>query len=459
MATSGLAGTPALEPSRAAIAVRIPRWPPAPVALLCFILLCPTFLSLDIAGLRLPPYRFLFLILLPLALVRMMSRPDIRIRGFDVLVGLLAVWQVAIYAYNDGQAGLVYGGSLALEILGGYFIARAYVRDPGVMISTVNLLVVTIAILGAIALIDMITGRYVLYEIMSPFLSLPPPTEAEYRWGLRRSNATFDHPIHYGVYCASVLALVWYAARDPVRRYMRAGFVAFATFLALSSAPLLSVGLQSAMIAWNTLTRGFPMRLYITLAIISGLYIGVMFVSNRPPLQLLITGMTFDPWTGIYRTWIWEHGLANVWASPWTGLGLADWERPDWMVASTIDSFWLVLAMRSGIPAFLILALAIGLLMRAVVRRGSRSKDPIRRRLAAGWMISLLALCLLGATVHYWNVLHTAFFFYLGLGGMLADPKPMRKPRPRAASHQHPAAVWPEPAWPTPAMASAPEVR
>lgn len=115
--------------------------------------------------------------------------------------------------------------------------------------------------------------------------------------------------------------------------------------------------------------------------------------------------------------------MENVWANPWFGIGLGDWERPWWMVSSTVDAFWLVIAMRGGIPTFLLLAIAILLIGRAVVNNQSKLADPVARRLAAGWLISLIALSLIGCTVHYWNVLHSYYFFFIGLAGWLADPR------------------------------------
>ena len=38
-----------------------------------------------------------------------------------------------------------------------------------------------------------------------------------------------------------------------------------------------------------------------------------------------------------------------------------------WMVSSTVDAFWLVVAMRSGIPTFLLMVLAIALLAYALL--------------------------------------------------------------------------------------------
>lgn len=402
---------------------RAVRWPPLPVVLLVCGLLLPTFISIDIFGLRLPPYRLLFLALLPFALVRLISRRDIRIQNFDVAIFVFALWQGMAYTISSGAQGLTYGGSLAVEILGGYLIGRVYVRDLETLVATVRLILLSIMVAMSVALIDLIAGRPVLWELFHPLIGGDPPTEPDTRWGLRRGNATFDHPIHYGVYCATLFALIVRAEAELFKRFLTGAVVALATFLALSSAPLLSIALQSAMLFWEFVTRRIAHRVGITLAILAGLYIGVSLIATRSPIMLLISGATFDPWTGVYRTMIWEHGLNNVWAHPLTGLGLADWVRPDWMVASTIDAYWLVLTMRSGIPALLIVALALVLLLRKVARRGTASTDKKRRRLATGWMISILSLCVLGCTVHYWNGLHALMFFYIGLGGVFADPR------------------------------------
>lgn len=405
-------------------------WPPFPVVLLICSLVLPTFISIDVFGLRLPPYRLLFLALLPFALAKLVTRPDIRIQGFDIAVFVFALWQAIIYPLNSGSEGMTYGGSLAVEIMGGYLIGRVYVRDIGTLMATIRLIFLSVVVVMAVALIDLAAGRPVLWELFHPLIGGDPPTEPDTRWGLRRGNATFDHPIHYGVYCATMLALIWCAEARGLWRILKGATVVFATFLALSSAPLLSIALQSGMLIWEYATRGIAFRIAISLAIVTGLYIGVSLVATRSPLMLLIAGATFDPWTGIYRMMIWENGLNNVWAFPLTGLGLADWARPDWMVASTIDAYWLVLAMRSGIPAFLIVTIALLLLLRKAVTRSITSRNRSRRRLATGWVISMLSLCVLGCTVHYWNGLHAAMFFYIGLGGVFADPR-----RVRALSH------------------------
>lgn len=409
------------------------RKTPWPVILVILSFIFPTELSLVIGDLRLSPHRVAFLVLLPFALTRLVLRPDCRLKLYDLPFVALAIWQTAIFTWHAGNAGLAFGGSWALEGLGGYAIARAYVRDLDTLRASMRFVFFSIIVAAAIAFLDTLTARYFTHDLLRASLGGDPMPPMELRKGLARAAGTFDHPIHYGTYCATMFALIWLSEPARTWRYLRAAGMGIAAFLAMSSAPLLSLGLQGLMLTWDHFTKGFNLRAHLTLAIMVGLYIGVLAVSNRPPVQLLITGATFDPWTGLYRMMIWEHGLTNIWASPWTGLGLADWERPNWMFSSTIDAYWLVLPMRSGIPAFLFLALGIILLARGVIVRGTRMRDALHRRASMGWMISLIAFCLLGATVHFWNVPHALFYFFLGLGGALANPRAAMAASPAAA--------------------------
>jgi len=394
-----------------------------PLVALVASFLCPTEFSLFIAGLRLPPHRLVLLALFPIAVYRMLMRRDIRMHAFDVLFFLYAAWTTLIYAYHTGgHEGFVYGGSMALESLVPYLVARAWVRDLDSFLALLKVMVAAVAIAGLFALPETLLGKIFTHDLLRILTGYEHPTGIEQRMGLTRAYGTFDHPIHYGTFIASILALVWYAERRTSMRMSKSALVAGTTFLGLSSAPLLCLGLQSGMIAWERLTRGIAARGGITLAVIVGIYIGISLVSSRSPIAIVATGFTIDSWTGFYRLQIWENGIQTVWSYPLTGIGLAEWERPVWMVATTVDSFWLVTTMRAGIPAFLLVALAIVLIGKGAHRFIGRARDRYVRRLAIGWMMSLIALCLIACTVHFWNVLHTYFFFFVGLGGWLADP-------------------------------------
>ena len=332
------------------------RKTPLPITLAILSFISPTELSLVVGDLRLSAHRVVFLIFIPFALYRLALRPDCRLKLYDVPFFGLAIWQIFAFTYHGGQAGFIFGGSAALESLGAYAIARAYIRDLETLQAAMRIVFYSIVLAALIALLDTLTGTHFIHELLRKALGGPPLPPVEFRKGIVRAASTFDHPIHYGTYCAAMFALIWMCEPKKTWRYVRAAGIGVAAFLAMSSAPLLSLSVQCAMMAWNRFTVAIPFRVQITLAVLVGLYLGVLLVSNRPPVQILISVATFDPWTGYYRMLIWEYGLENVWGSPWVGIGLADWERPKWMYSSTIDAYWLVLALRTGIPAFLLVA-------------------------------------------------------------------------------------------------------
>jgi hypothetical protein len=397
---------------------------PYPLIFLIISFLCPVELAIYIGEIRLPPHRVALVILVPWALWRIATRADIRIRSFDTFFILFGLWTMWAYRQHDPVGGFVYGGSIALECVGAYLVPRAWIRDTASLRATLKVMLLAILTAGLLALPETLFGKIFTHDLMAQLTGYTHPTGVEQRaGGLTRAYSVFDHPIHYGTFCAGLFAMFWYAEKRTVKRGVRSVMISGATLLGVSSAPLLCIFLQLSMLSWEYLSRGLKQRMPFTMAILAGLYVGMSLVSNRSPMNHIATGMTFDSWTGFYRLQIWEHGLNNVWANPMIGIGLNEWERPSWMISPTVDAFWLVIAMRTGIPAILLVSIAILILGRRVVVRSITSRDLEIRRLATGWMMSLIALCLIAATVHFWNVLSSFFFFFLGLGGWAADPK------------------------------------
>lgn len=420
---------------------------PLPITLAILSFIAPTELSLVVGDLRLSPHRLVFLLFIPFAIWRLVMRPECRLQVYDIPFFGLAFWQTFVFAYHAGSAGFAYGGSWSLESLGAYTIARAYIRDLETLQASLSIVFYSIVVAGLIATLDTLTSSYFTHDVLRAMLGGEPMPPVEFRRGIARAASTFDHPIHYGTYCVTMFALIWMAEPQKTWRVVRAVGLGAAAILSMSSAPILSLGLQAGMMLWNRYTGFIPFRTQLTLTVLAGLYVGALLVANRSPLQILISIATFDPWTGFYRMLIWDFGLDNLWSSPWVGIGMADWERPKWMVSSTIDAYWLVLALRTGIPAFLLLVTGIALIGYGVVKRGRGSHDPMRRRISAGWMISLVSICLLGATVHYWNVPHALFYFFLGLGGCIANPRRVAAPARAAAQtakRLHPSFIRPQ---------------
>jgi len=395
---------------------------PLPVLLLILSFLCPSELSLYAGGLRLPPHRVALIILVPIALWRMMSGKAFRIHAFDILILVYAVWTGVTFTLHHGSDGIPYGGSLALECAGGYLVARVWVRDLQVFRAVISLLVASIVVTALIALPETLLHQPFAHQFMHALTGVHHHAQTEVRMGFNRAYGTFDHPIHLGTYCSSLLALVWFSSEGHIQRMKRAAILIGATLLGLSSAPMLGIGVQLGWIMWDRASRGIGQRAMMTAATIGFLYAGAMVVANRTPIAFIATTLTLNAQTGYYRMLIWDYGVDNVLASPWIGIGLNDWMRPSWMPAETIDTYWLIITMRSGLPATCMLVVALGLLISAIWRSMRRLRDKRLKRIAAGWVFSFIAFALVAATVHLWNVQHTYFYFFVGLAGWLADP-------------------------------------
>lgn len=397
---------------------------PLPILLLVASFLAPTELSFYFAGLRLPPHRIALLMILPFALARLFARRGPRLRTFDFAVAAYTGWTLfALAQHGEGASGLVFASSLALESLGAYLVARAYVRSEQDFRATLALLLLAVLIAALVALPETFLGRHFTHDAFQALTNYYHPRTIEKRMGLVRAYGTFDHPIHLGTFAASLLALVWCASPRLGHRFRGLAIVAAATLATLSSAPMLCLALQIGLLVYERATRGLPYRVALTLGVLvlaGGL---LSLVTTRSPFALIATGFTLDPWTGYYRLLIWEYGMATVLAHPLLGIGLADWERPHWMYSETVDAFWLVIAMRTGLPGIALILAAVALVVAAVWRASDRCAPRSVRQIARGWIIALVAMSLAAATVHLWNVVHTYFFFFLGLAGWIADPR------------------------------------
>jgi O-antigen ligase len=241
--------------------------------------------------------------------------------------------------------------------------------------------------------------------------------------GLFRSQTVFAHPIHYGLFCSTAFSLVFVGMKGTMSGVLRY-FIAFAVlcgvFLALSSGALLAAVLQICLISWAFIFRNLPRRWTLLLALFVLMYVVIDLLSNRTPIKVLMTYATFSVHNAYYRAVIFEWGMINVWANPIFGLGLRSWIRPSWMHTTSVDNFWLVSAMRYGIPGFLLLALGY---LDALVRVGRKKlvDGSPESLLRLAWMITFCGLSFTLITVHIWTSIYSFVFFLLGSGLWIAS--------------------------------------
>ena len=363
-----------------------------------------------------PDRIFLLIAFLPL-LTRLLSGRAGRILTVDILFGLYLVWIAVALLAVHGTSRIPFLGITIVELGGGYLVGRTLVRSEMDYRAFFRYFAIGLICIMPFAMIELFTRRMLVSEILGVAFETFPYVDYGERLGLNRVQATFEHPILFGLFSSLGIANLFYLYRDRIATALSlSGVSIFMTFLSLSSAALISIALQIGMIIWDKLTKA-NWRLLILLAIAAYVFVDVL--SNRSPVSVFIDYLTLNSHTGFYRMHIWTHGKANVMQNPVFGLGLNDWVRPSWMRSSTMDNFWLLTAVRYGLPAVCFLILAIVINLRGIFARSDLSFEDAQCRTA--YTVGAAGLFFTLCTVHVWGSTSVLVMFYIGAGVWLAD--------------------------------------
>ncbi|SFT11151.1 O-antigen ligase like membrane protein [Sulfitobacter marinus] len=392
-----------------------------------FLLLILLPIGVNIGPLYLSGTRlFLIVVIIPLAvnLIRGRYGPFI---ATDVLFALHFIWMSLALGVNNPDQAVQNAGATGADFLGSYLLGRACIRTRDDFLTLIRAIVALIIICLPFAVIEAVTGISPLIEMAGriPFVSAPLDLSIDRRLGLERVQMGFEHPIHWGVFCSVGTAICLVGLQATLTFFSRVlltVLICLSALLALSSGAILSVAVQIGLILWAAVFRSNPKRWLILLVVMTLCYGAVDLLSNRTPLRVFMSYATFSADSAYWRATIFEWGMVNVWAQPMWGLGLNDWVRPIWMHTASIDNFWLLSAMRYGIPGFAFLAGGYGYAVWRIGMRSLREDDalwPLRR----AWVFCFVGLTLALATVHVWGTLHALVFFLFGSGMWLFPHK------------------------------------
>lgn len=343
-----------------------------------------------------------------------------RVYLVDILFALHGFWVLLSIALNNPVRVVEAAGIYNIEFFGAYVLARACIRTPQAFYRLIRAVLVFTVLSLPLAIFESLTDESLVLSLIEKIpgvdtvkqLSMPP------RLGLHRSQVSFQHPIHYGLFCTAVLALTWIGMKGVLTntlRYLAVAAVGAAVFLSLSSGALLAALMQGGLIVWNYVFRRVSRRWLLLAGIFAFGYVLVDLLSNRTPIRVFMSYATFSAHNAFWRGIIFEWGLKNVWDNPIFGLGLRNWIRPSFMRSGSIDNYWLVMAVKFGIPGF---AMVAGGYLDAMIRVGRRKLTPgsFISNLRLGWMFMCIGLAFALATVHIWGPLHSFVFFLVGSG-------------------------------------------
>jgi hypothetical protein len=403
-----------------------------PVAFFFFGMLLPTAVSLNLGGLRLSVYRVVLIVMFLPMLVQLVSGRAGRMTVFDALVLGHCIWALlALMKWGGLAQGIESGGIYIVEFAGAYLLGRLYIRSHEDFAAMARAYVALVVGMLVFTVPEALTSIHILHDGISGAFGGPSAPFIEQRMGLERTFGPFDHPILYGVFSASAFSLAYFVVAERRLMNMRGMAqvlgVSVATFMSASGGPYVVLMMQGFVAAWQRALGRVQGRWAALFTLFGLAYLAIDLFSTKTPFHVFVNYFTFSKQSAYNRILIFEYGTAEVARHPLFGIGLGDWERPVWM-SDSMDNFWLVVAVRYGLPALaFLLALLLGLIWRAG-RRRDLPEDWRRARHA--WAFTLFGITVAAATVHLWNALFVLFVFLIGAGAWLVDAKPGRATAP-----------------------------
>ena len=126
--------------------------------------------------------------------------------------------------------------------------------------------------------------------------------------------------------------------------------------------------------------------------------------------------------TAVSSAWarlnIWNYGSISAMNHPLFGVGFNEWDRPSWMSPS-IDMFWLIDAIRHGIPAeMFMIATFFATVLPIAFKRIDDERLSVYR---TAYLIAMTGLFISGWTVYFWNATYVLMIFLMGSGVWMRD--------------------------------------
>ncbi|MEM7777762.1 MAG: O-antigen ligase family protein [Pseudomonadota bacterium] len=298
-----------------------------------------------------------------------------------------------------------------IELFGAYLIARVSIRCVEDFQSFVRTFFIIVLVLFPFAAAESLTQRPILLNLLPG--SDVSPVNAGVRMGMRRAQTVFAHPIHFGAFVSTGLGLFWFGLHPRGLRFLATPIVTASTVFSLSTGALISLVMQFAFVAWETILRTMEKRWTLFAALSVFGYILIDLLSNRSPFHVLVTYASFSSRSAYNRILIWQYGTDNIWDNPIFGLGLREWVRPPWMSAS-MDNFWLFIGVHYGLPSIAMLLGAIFLIVRLASRVKLHTEQENLCR--AAYLVTIGGLIVAGGTVHYWHAMMAFVMFIFGTG-------------------------------------------
>jgi hypothetical protein len=364
-------------------------------------------IQIDIAGLVWTPGRAVtVMFLMPTVWVVLQRK---RIFASDVLVFAVSAWSIASVILNGGFRPYVLVE--ALELLSGYMIGRAYFNTSSNLQQFIRVLKVISIVLIMLAMLDTMSGRRLTAETVARIFPFRfDESETQVRNGLVRATSTFPVAELYGTFCAIAACIFLYSERTWMRKLLYGSLCILGCVLSVSSGPLLVLSIILFTYSYDMLLRRYTWR-WKALRISAGGLLLAIFLGEKlvlgndlmHPILWVVRNLTFDPWTGYFRVEEWEHAFVTIDAHPLIGIGFNPIADQSDIFLHSLDSLYLVMAWRFGLPAALLLLSAMVASISGSGGADAASREPFLRDMRQGLILTVTSIAIVGLTVHLWD--------------------------------------------------------
>ncbi len=330
----------------------------------------------------------------------------------DLFACVTAIWIVVAGTNAAGPNSVSSSVAEAIELCGGYLVARAFFFGPAALRTFLKVLKILALASIVLGLADSLSGRLIVHDTFGSLLQVTP-IASQYRGGAVRAASTFDHAILFGAFCSLVAIILLFAERTVMRRVLCVGFCFFGCVLAWSSSGLMAFFFGLSIYSYDCMMKRHSWRWRAFGA--AGLLIAAIFcAAANDPLGWIVSHLTLDPSSGYFRFMIWDAATAKITEAPFIGYGFQLFDQP--ILDVTVDSVWLVLALRFGLPMVILLILT-NLTAMLPVRQASTGwpDEPYISALRTGFTVTLAMFLFVGLTVHYWNYLWIFWGICIGI--------------------------------------------
>ena len=384
------------------------------VAILALVgLIVPTELSLYPGGIAFTPGR-VGIILLFFPSLFALSKRGTHLLMSDFFVCVTAAWMIgAAISVSDINALWSAPGGESLEFFASYLIARAFFFGPESLAGFIRVLKVFAFVAIMLAMGDFAFGRYIVHDTLGAIVGVQPIAPV-YRESLLRVTSTFEHPILFGAFCSLIAAVSLYWERNGLQRLIWVSLCFVGCIISITSAALLSFFIVLLLYAYDQILRSYSWR-WTALIVVLVTLVFVVFLVTNAPLGWLITHLTFDPESGYFRILIWDAALTYISQAPVTGYAFNLLHHD--ILDHTVDSVWLVSALRYGIPMIVFLFLANVAAFWPI----RKSKDQPTEPMSTAFTIVLAMFIFMGLTVHFWNFMWIFWGLCIGIRASLRE--------------------------------------